>query len=103
LLNKPTSPAHIEPISPIFDDVGPNLSDLMEEVQHEPDRESETASDMDIPPHRDEDVDSDFDLDGAFGLGETDDPFLDVKNALFLEMCADSGLSSVLLLISYFT
>ena len=49
----------------------------------------------------DEDIDSDFDLSGAFGLAEDDDPFMELEEALFTEMCGETELSGVQLLIQH--
>jgi hypothetical protein len=64
------------------------------------DSDSEMISDMD-GVLCDEDIDSDFNLSGAFGLAEDDDPFMELENALFAEMCAETELSGVQLLIQH--
>ena len=53
----------------------------------------EDGTDSDATSNKD--MDSDFELDGAFGLGVDDDPFFLLGDALFAEMCREIGLSGV--------
>jgi hypothetical protein len=76
-------------------DPGPtNLLEVLDGL----DSASEAMSNVD-GVLRDEDVDSDFDLSGAFGLAEDDDPFMELEDALFTEMCGGTELSGAQLLI----
>jgi len=56
---------------------------------------SDAMSDEDSTPC--ENMDSDFELDGVFGLGEDDDPYLLLEDVLFAEMCREAELSGTLL------
>jgi hypothetical protein len=75
-----------------------SLNDLPKPLDG-PESDNEVMSDVDSVSHHNKDMDSDFELDRAFGLGENNDPFLEEDQAMFLEMFANSGLSGVLLLI----
>jgi hypothetical protein len=78
-------------------DPGPtNLLEVLDGL----DSDSETISDVD-GVLRDEDIDLDFDLSGAFGLAEDDNPFIELEDALFAEMCGETELSGAQLLIQH--
>ena len=78
-------------------DLGPtNLLEVLDGL----DSDSETISDVD-GVLRDEDIDLDFDLSGAFGLAEDDNPFIELEDALFAEMCGETELSGAQLLIQH--
>ena len=78
-------------------DPGPtNLLEVLDGL----DSDLETISDVDGVLH-DEDIDSDFNLSGAFGLAEDDDPFMELEDTLFAEMCGETELSGAQLLIQH--
>ena len=80
-------------------DPGPtNLLEVLDGLDS--DSDSEMISDMD-GVLRDEDIDLDFDLSGAFGLAEDDNPFIELEDALFAEMCGETELSGAQLLIQH--
>jgi hypothetical protein len=77
-----------------------NSSDFSELLDG-PENDCEVMSNADSMLHQNKDIDSDFELDGAFGLSKADDPFLEAESALFLETYVNSELSGVLLLTEH--
>lgn len=71
--------------------IDPSPTDLLE-VLDGLDNDSEVMSDVD-GVLRGKDIDLDFDLSGAFGLAEYDDPFMELEDALFADMCREAELS----------
>ena len=71
-------------------------SDVMSDEGDVMSDEDDAMSGKDNMPCKD--MDSDSELDKAFGLGEDDNPFLLLEDALFTEMHKECGLSGVLLL-----
>jgi len=73
--------------------INPGPTNLLE-VLDGLDSDLETVSNVDGVLHN-EDIDLDFDLSGAFGLADDDDPFMELEDALVTEMCGETELSGV--------